>query len=156
MAQFDETKVINTLHTDKAIVGKKYLYADNIFDLKNHIEHDDYTIGTLTEIRGGLFKFGVSNWYLLYPYDELPKKRMTNRQLFEWLAKGNGEYTEDDYVSVYNTYPYDKKEENNEVASGVKIRTWDSEEWVEPTVDIYERDCRKVRNDNFCNTLSIE
>ena len=33
--------------------------------------------------------------------------------------------------------------QNNEVASGIKIRTWDSDEWVEPTVDIYERDCKK-------------
>lgn len=47
-------KVINTLHTDKAVVGEKYWYTDNMFDLKNHIEHDDYTIGIFTEIRGGL------------------------------------------------------------------------------------------------------
>ena len=74
-----------------------------------------------------------------------PKKRMTSRQLFEWLAKGNGEYTEDIYMCVYDSYSYTKEAENNEVTSEIKIRTWDSEEWVEPTVDIYERDCKGVK-----------
>lgn len=140
MAQFDESKVINTLHTDKAVVGKKYWYADNMFDLKNRIEHNDYTIGILTEIRGGLFKFGVYNWYLLYPYEEPPKKRMTNIQLMEWLNKGNGIIKHDGYCFCHRTCVEDDL--NDEVDEDIVIRTWDSEEWVAPTVDIYDRDCK--------------
>lgn len=141
MVQFYESKVINTLHTDKAVVGKKYYYSDNILNLKNNIEHGDCTIGILTEIRDGLFKFGTCSWYLLYPYEEPSKQRMTNRQFSEWLVKGNGEYTSNTFASVYIEYSYSKDRENNEVASGIKIRTWGSDEWVEPTVDIYGRDC---------------
>ena len=74
---------------------------------------------------------------------------MTNRQFSEWLAKGNGEYTLNALENAYTEYAYSKNGENNEVVSEIKIRTWDSDEWVEPTVDIYERDCKKVRNDRL-------
>ena len=40
MAQFDESKVINTLHPEKAEIGKKYWYADNIASLKYYVERD--------------------------------------------------------------------------------------------------------------------
>lgn len=41
MAVFDESKVINTLHSDKAEVGKRYYYSDYISVLKQRVEHDD-------------------------------------------------------------------------------------------------------------------
>ena len=145
MAQFDESKVINTLHADKAEVGKKYLHADNIFDLKNRIEHDDYSVGILAEISDGLFKIGVSNWYLLYPYEELPKKRMTNIQLMEWLNKGNGIAKHNVYNSCFYHKTCGEDDLNDKVDEDIVIRTWDSEEWVAPTVDIYERDCKGVK-----------
>ena len=147
MAQFDESKVINTLHPEKAEVGKKYWYADNIASLKWEVEQDCRdSVGRLEDIytEGGLFEIGAVRWYLLYPYEEPPKKRMTSRQLAEWLAKGNGQYTTDDFGRVYVEYDYSKGKENNEVDRRIIIRPWDSEEWVEPTVDIYERDCKGV------------
>ena len=147
MAQFDESKVINTLHPEKAEVGKKYWYADNIASLKWEVEQDCRdSVGRLEDIytEGGLFEIGAVRWYLLYPYEEPPKKRMTSRQLAEWLAKGNGQYTTDDFGRVYVEYDYYKEKENNEVDRRIIIRPWDSEEWVEPTVDIYERDCKGV------------
>lgn len=36
MAVFDESKVINALHKDKAEIGKKYWVSDNIVDLKKN------------------------------------------------------------------------------------------------------------------------
>lgn len=147
MAQFDESKVINTLHPEKAEVGKEYWYADNIASLKWEVEQDCRdSVGRLEDIytEGGLFEIGAVRWYLLYPYEEPPKKRMTCRQLAEWLAKGNGQYTTDDFGRVYVEYDYSKGKENNEVDRRIIIRPWDSEEWVEPTVDIYERDCKGV------------
>ena len=147
MAQFDESKVINTLHPEKAEVGKKYWYADNIASLKWEVEQDCRdSVGRLEDIytENGLFEIGAVRWYLLYPYEEPPKKRMTYRQLSEWLAKGNGQYTTDNYVRIYVGYGYHRGKENNEVDRCVIIRPWGSEEWVEPTVDIYERDCKGV------------
>lgn len=147
MAQFDESKVINTLHPEKAEVGKQYWYADNIASLKRKVEQDFRdSLGRLEYIctESGLFEIGSVRWYLLYPYEEPPKKRMTSRQLAEWLAKGNGQYTTESYGRVYVAYDYYKEKENNEVDRRIIIRPWDSEEWVEPTVDIYERDCKGV------------
>ena len=147
MAQFDESKVINTLHAEKAELGKKYWYADNITNLKYYVERDFRDrLGRLEHIyaRGGLFELDSGRYYLLYPYEEPPKKRMTNRQLAEWLAKGNGQYTTDVSSRIYANYCYYKGESYNEVDRSVIIRSWDSEEWVEPTVDIYERDCKGV------------
>lgn len=147
MPQFDESKVINALHFEKAEIGKKYWYADNIVSLKREVERGfKERLGRLEDIYAeiGLFEIESVRWYLLYPYEEPPKKRMTNRQIAEWLARGNGEYSRDTYDSAYTEYSYSKSERNNEVDSGVKIRSWNSEEWVEPTVDIYERDCKGV------------
>ena len=144
MVRFDESKVINTLHPEKAEFGKKYWYADDITRLKWTVEQECRNmLGELSGIEDGLFKIDPGYYhYLLYPYEEPPEKRMTERQLAEWLSKGNGEYSRDAYDRAYSYYGYYKSEKNNDVASDVKIRAWDSEEWVEPTVDIYERDCK--------------
>lgn len=147
MPQFDESKVINALHFEKAEIGKKYWYADNIASLKREVERDfKERLGRLEDIypESGLFEIESVRWYLLYPYEEPPEKRMTNRQIAEWLARGNGEYSRDAYDRAYAEYSYFKSESNNEVDSDMKIRSWDSEEWVEPMVDIYERDCKGV------------
>lgn len=147
MPQFDESKVINALHCEKAEIGKKYWYADNIASLKKEVERDSReSLGRLEDIyaESGLFEIESVCWYLLYPYEEPPKKRMTNRQIAEWLARGNGEYSRDACTRAHAEYSYYKSERNNEVDSDMKIRPWGSEEWIEPTVDIYERDCKGV------------
>lgn len=148
MAEFKEELVINALHTDKAEVGKKYWYADNIIELKHCVERNDNT-RTLVSIKNHsqCFNFDINpsictTWSLIYPYEEPPKKRMTNIQLCEWLAKGNGLFKTK--LSGYATtkYSYNKNLETEEVPDYFEIRTWDSEEWIEPTVDIYERGCK--------------
>ena len=73
---------------------------------------------------------------------------MTNRQLSEWLAKANGQMkfeepfvcSEEPYAYPYHVYNLEK--ENELVDKSIRIRLWESDEWVVPTVDIYERDCR--------------
>lgn len=145
MAEFDESKVINALHTDKAEVGKKYWFSDSISRLKERVEKDDIeSIRILTQADTRGFHALEYFWEFIYPYEEPPKPRMTYRQLAEWLAKGNGEYA-DSYVFkiAYFTYSYAVEDKDIAVADIIKIRPWDSEEWVEPTVDIYERDCKK-------------
>lgn len=148
MSQFDESKVINTLHPEKAEVGKKYWYADNVAKLKCNVEQDYRDMsGKLKDIdvEDGLFEIGLGYWYLLYPYEEPPKKRMTYRQLAEWLAKGHGQYTTGG--TIYHDLSYNNCDNTGEhtLRESYKIRPWDSEEWVEPTVDIYERDCKEVK-----------
>ena len=147
MAQFDESKVINALHTDKAEVGKKYWYSDNLKLLKKHVEENDSEcVGELKSVEEGeiFCYFYIEKkcaWELLYPYEEPQKQRMTIRQLEEWLAKGNGERKYNN--SICNYWIYNSNNEYDEVSEDIHIRTWDSDEWIEPTMDIYERDCKK-------------
>lgn len=148
MAKFEEEKVINALHPEKAEVGKKYWYSDSITWLKRKVE-DNEPYSTLKNFESPYFEVAdseglLSKYFLLYPYEEPPKQRMTNRQLAEWLAKGNGEYTDsrNQYCIPKYTTSYSEESRNKLVFQGLVIRTWDSEEWQEPTVDIYERDCK--------------
>ena len=66
---------------------------------------------------------------------------MTNLQLAEWLAKGNGQYrlkgesTEGSFWMVY-------EDEEDLAVDSALIRPWGTDEWIKPTVAIYERDCR--------------
>lgn len=88
------------------------------------------------------------DWKFVYPVewnkDKVeealnPKpKRMTNRQLAMWLAKGNGEYIGDHPHCVHQCYPYNNCEANNILGDNYRVRKWDSDEWVEPTVDLLE------------------
>lgn len=46
------------------------------------------------------------------------------------------------YVALYNEYEYDE-EEDNDIVSDVLIRRWNSDEWIEPTLEVYLEDCEK-------------
>lgn len=146
MAIFDESKVINALHTEKAEIGKKYWYSDSIVFLKKHVENNDCSfVGELDSVNSGYYYFSMPDgrsWHFLYPYEEPPKQRMTYQQLAEWLAKGNGEFRHTDDYYTYAYYVYDNRYASNEVSADILVRPWGSDEWVEPTVDIYERDCK--------------
>lgn len=65
---------------------------------------------------------------------------MTQRQLTELLAKGYGEFMADYELKteVYPTYFYSKCHGDKPVADNVRIRPWGSDEWIRPTVDVYE------------------
>lgn len=84
----------------------------------------------------------VWDWQV-FDYRIKPKEepvRMTNRQLAEWVGKGNGEWLA--IMGVHSDFGYVKGKEDLEVSSDFLIRPWGSDEWIEPTVDIYERDCK--------------
>ena len=79
---------------------------------------------------------------------EEPKpRRVTNRELSKWLAKGHGEcmnpnsdsYSYDDLSKANlasSTYTYGGiSEANKEVPFYVRVRKWDDVDWHEPTVD---------------------
>lgn len=146
MAQFDESKVINVLHTEKAEIGKKYWHSDNLLNLKRLVEENDKNrVGKLDRVIGTCLPFGIKNgeaWQFLYPYEESSKQRMTNIQLMEWLTKGNGIYKYKFDVSCANWTTCIEADTQEEVAKDIVIRSWDSEEWIEPTYEIYLRDCK--------------
>lgn len=63
-------------------------------------------------------------------------KRLTYRQLSRWLAAGKGEYlnTETHYISSRSFY--DDSKSNEQVPTNLLVRTWDSEEWVQPATKL--------------------
>lgn len=146
MAKFDENKVINGLHPEKAEVGKKYWFSDSITWLKRKVESNEH-YSTLKNFESPYFEVvdseSTSNkYFLLYPYEEPPKQRMTNRQLAEWCVKGNGELTTSVSMHVYAYHDYPKGEEDEEVKEAIVIRPFGESKWIEPTVAMYERDCK--------------
>ena len=69
MAKFNESKVINALHADKAEIGKRYWHADNLVRLKDDVECSTTDFITLKEI--GHLRFEKD--YLIIQHDD--KKR---------------------------------------------------------------------------------
>lgn len=67
---------------------------------------------------------------------------MTNQQLSEWLAKGNGLYRFR-FGSTEGSFWIIEKSEENLAVGDILIRPWGTDEWIKPTVEIYRRDCRK-------------
>ena len=72
----------------------------------------------------------------------LNDKRMTYRQLAEWCAKGNGQYTLSTrsrlFMSVNN---YSIEDDSKELPDDYTICRWGSDEWIKPTEQIYLKDC---------------
>lgn len=85
------------------------------------------------------------NWglfeYRIKPEKERPQ-RMTNRQFTEWCGKGNGQFKLKYGERIFLDCDYEEYRENDPVDEKILIRPWGSDDWVEPTVDIYERDCK--------------
>lgn len=74
---------------------------------------------------------------------EPPKKRMTNLMFVEWLAKGNGQWRWKSSQQCSIKYECFTGIENDEVDKEMLIRPFGTSQWIEPAVDIYERDCKK-------------
>lgn len=147
MAKFEESKVISPLHTENAEIGKKYWVSDELGNLKDEVEKEKAPYELKRIEKGCFYPFVINlldeEFQFLYPYEEPPKQRMTRIQFIEWVNKGNGIYKyKNGSGNCYTSKLCEEKELNEEVDRNIVIRTWDSEEWVEPTVDIYERDCK--------------
>lgn len=86
------------------------------------------------EVRGGYQFFRP---ILEEEDDEL----MTNRQLAEWLAKGNGEFSYETSSLIFNCWQYSEGDEDEPVGDYFILRHWGDTEWSKPTKAIYEEDC---------------
>lgn len=82
--------------------------------------------------------------YYDYRVREETTRRMTNRELAEYLCKGNGEMKMDYFSlnlskfisTVYTSYTYVEGTENEEVRTSVYIRDFGSDEWREPLIEV--------------------
>lgn len=127
----------------KKLIGKEVVVSDYLAYIEDHPEKKETAI-LKDVIPTAPYPFATSNgrYQFIREIIEVPAELMTNRQLAEWCAKGNGEYVYEGVEPVYTNFAYYTPDENNPVTDDIRIRSWDSEEWVIPTVDIYERDCK--------------
>lgn len=65
------------------------------------------------------------------------KRRMTNRELSEYLAKGNGEMKKLEYfINTSTFYCYKNNTENENVDDNILIRDFGSDEWRPPLIEV--------------------
>lgn len=78
-----------------------------------------------------IFEYRIAN-------DNQTKKprRMTNKELFKWLAQGNGamRWSKHERAQLTTHFEYDEYQEKYPVASGIIIRGFDEAEWHDPVV----------------------
>ena len=76
-------------------------------------------------------------YYIIDKYShEKYKRRMTNRELGEWLAKGNGEVKNLGYIiNTSTSYCYKDNAENEIVDGRIFIRDFGSDEWRQPLIE---------------------
>ena len=115
----------------------------------------DRFVDEWTDVPDPHWNFG--EWdYRVKPENEGAKaERMTNRQLAEWLAKGNGDWnmTDSNYPGI--SYVFNSDEEDEPVDEKARVRRFGSDEWIVPTKEIYDRDCaEKGFSDFFYNLIS--
>jgi hypothetical protein len=63
-------------------------------------------------------------------------RRMTNRELSEYLAKGNGECKNVEYLNTSTSHWYQNGAENKNVDDNIFIRDFGSDEWREPLIEV--------------------
>ena len=147
--KFGKVLTYKDIEEAEKLIGKKVLASDfqKIVD-KGEFE-ELITELIAVEVKGdGMRPFFTKNghWrqFIREVIEEDEPKRMTNRQLAEWLARGNGEltYKGSEFAYSGNFFNYYKERQGEEVEKAL-IRLWNSNEWVIPTEDIYIRDCKQ-------------
>ncbi len=76
--------------------------------------------------------------YIIDKYShEKYKRRMTNKELSKWLAKGNGEFKSVGYlINTSTSHYYQDGAENKNVDDNILIRDFNSDEWREPLIEV--------------------
>ena len=146
-------EVLDYRTASKAVVGKQYILGNYLRLLQETPQ--DYIPEKLCEVceqnsNPFVNYAGCAFQFCREVIEE--EVLMTNRQLAEWLARGNGQmaYLKNEYEPkegidlepVFTTHEYDGKYDDEPCGEAVRIRPWVSSEWVVPTLEMYERDCK--------------
>ena len=96
---------------------------------------EEYVIAIVKRSDDILFITDHSVWTHGAEIPEEPKpRRATNRELAEWLAKGNGQKSGNKGIAGVS-YSYGHLADDCEIEKTVVVRKWEDNEWHEPTVD---------------------
>ena len=140
-------KIYTYENRNEAEIGKRYVFSDTYMYLCDTLFLETSSPRELMAVKDNPHPFNnedLGRYQFIREVLEEKPTLMTNRQLAEWLAKGNGEMSmrKGMGLCVFPHWVYEKERANDSVPDDFLIRPWDSDEWVVPTVDIYERDCR--------------
>lgn len=97
---------------------------------------EEYVIAIVKRSDDILFITDHSVWTHGAEIPEEPKpRRATNRELAEWLAKGNGQKSGNKGIVACISYSYGHLADDCEIDKNVVVRKWGDCLWHEPTVD---------------------
>lgn len=153
--KFGKVLTYKDVEEAKKLIGKKVLRSDfqKIIDTGETEDLEDLVTELVeveaTNMRPFCTKDGHWWQFIREVIEEDEPKRMTNRQLAEWLAKGNGQMKYTGTIHIHYSYYGELEDGDNEEApKGTFIRPWGSDEWIVPTLEIYERDCKSNKSDD--------
>ena len=133
---------IRNLEEARKLIGKRVVASDCLARILDCDLVGTFVLDRIQEDSWYPFYAGRFSFQFIREVIEEEKeepKLMTNRQLAEWASKRLGQIKNGKSVGV--CVHYEEANENYPPDPTVLIRPWDSDEWVRPTVDIYERDC---------------
>ena len=128
-------------------VNWKFFYHDPLYEYKWA-----YKQGKKVEVKGGVLWHTLpDNWYWddsfeyrvvieegkqYLTYEDLLAKEqlLTNEQLSEWLAKGNGMFRAAQGGKSRTLYNFREEHANDLIDSTLMVRKWREKEWHRPTV----------------------
>lgn len=125
-----------------------YAKGEQIQFLSSHLKNDGTWVDAWYDCvpsSDGELKWNPDTKYRIKSAEDI---LMSYRQLAEWLAKGNGQCRKNIIKKYDVAYTYlicDITRDSQECDS-YKIRRWGSDEWVKPTLDIYNEDCNNGLN----------
>lgn len=137
----EETYITNNL-TEEEIIEKFKILRTELFQwLKNNevnnllVNNLQYGIKTALNLTHANHHFIDVVDFSKIDANAKKTRRMTHRELANWLSKGNGEWTNAGNRTAYQRFDYDVEREDETISEHIKIRTWDETKWREPLIE---------------------
>lgn len=105
-----------------------------IFAIENYCNKCAYHAACI----GQKCTMNLDMWYCqgFRELNAVKKRRMTNRELAQWLAQGNGQVKDINSSTITSRgLMYDDGDDDKPCPNYLVIRVWDETEWSEPTVE---------------------
>ena len=137
----EETYITNNLTEEEIIEKFKTLRTE----LKRWLKNNDFRNLLVNNLQYGIktaLNLTHANHHFIDVVDfskidvnTKKTRRMTHRELANWLSKGNGEWTNAGNRTAYQRFDYDIERENEAVSEHIKIRRWDETKWRDPMIE---------------------
>lgn len=137
----EESYITNNMTEDKIIEKFKTLRTELFQWLKNNdvssllVNNLQYGIKTALNLTHANHHFIDVVDFSKIDTNAKKTRRMTHRELANWLSNGNGEWTNAGNRTAYQRFDYDIEREDEAISEHIKIRSWNETEWREPLIE---------------------